>query len=230
MVRPGDVSVPRDAPASARLAWRRARPARKKPGSCACRAFRFHAPRFTRGATQERVTCKPGSVERLRARTVIPLGARSLTLSSSLPAVFSSRWAPLTAYLALLRLGFTLPRLLPIARWALTPPFHPYPFRIAPVVGGVFSVALSVAAARETRRAAQALPGSLPMEPGLSSARREWHVPTRPSGHALVFSNSGIEFRRSKFNHFVARPELIREDVSRRTFAEVAARCLPAGG
>ena len=33
----------------------------------------------------------------------------------------------LTAYLALLRLGVTLPRLLPTARWALTPPFHPYP-------------------------------------------------------------------------------------------------------
>ncbi len=33
----------------------------------------------------------------------------------------------LTAYLALLRLGVAVPRLLPAARWALTPPFHPYP-------------------------------------------------------------------------------------------------------
>jgi hypothetical protein len=33
----------------------------------------------------------------------------------------------LTAYLALLRLGVTVPRLLPAVRWALTPPFHPYP-------------------------------------------------------------------------------------------------------
>src|SRR2546422_2779440 len=33
----------------------------------------------------------------------------------------------LAAYLALLRLGVAVPRLLPGARWALTPPFHPYP-------------------------------------------------------------------------------------------------------
>ena len=33
----------------------------------------------------------------------------------------------LAAYLALLRLGVTEPPLLPAVRWALTPPFHPYP-------------------------------------------------------------------------------------------------------
>src|SRR5213592_1188288 len=33
----------------------------------------------------------------------------------------------LAAYLALLRPGVAVPRLLPDARWALTPPFHPYP-------------------------------------------------------------------------------------------------------
>jgi hypothetical protein len=32
----------------------------------------------------------------------------------------------LAAYLALLRLGVAVPLLLPGARWALTPPFHPY--------------------------------------------------------------------------------------------------------
>src|SRR5881392_1023584 len=32
----------------------------------------------------------------------------------------------LAAYLALLRLGVAVPRPLPAARWALTPPFHPY--------------------------------------------------------------------------------------------------------
>jgi len=31
-------------------------------------------------------------------------------------------------YLVLLRVGFTLPRLLPAARCALTAPFHPYRF------------------------------------------------------------------------------------------------------
>ena len=49
----------------------------------------------------------------------------------------------LAAYLVLLRLGVTVPPLLPAARWALTPPFHPYPVR-----GGVFSVALTVASRR----------------------------------------------------------------------------------
>jgi hypothetical protein len=29
-------------------------------------------------------------------------------------------------YAALLRMGFAMPRMLPPARWALTPPFHPY--------------------------------------------------------------------------------------------------------
>src|SRR6185503_8327417 len=51
----------------------------------------------------------------------------------------------LAAYLALLRLGVAMPPLLPATRWALTPPFHPYPGRLAPAWGGLFSVALSVA-------------------------------------------------------------------------------------
>src|SRR5256886_6402321 len=50
----------------------------------------------------------------------------------------------LAAYLALLRLGVAVPRPLPNARWALTPPFHPYPW----IKGGLFSVALSVALRR----------------------------------------------------------------------------------
>ncbi len=32
----------------------------------------------------------------------------------------------LPAYLVLLRVGFTMPLVLPPTRWALTPPFHPY--------------------------------------------------------------------------------------------------------
>src|SRR5690606_1000101 len=51
-----------------------------------------------------------------------------------------TRAAPWGSYLALLRVGFALPRLLPGARCALTAPFHPY--RTEP--GGIFSVALSV--------------------------------------------------------------------------------------
>ncbi|GEM_PF-4865173 len=37
----------------------------------------------------------------------------------------------LVPYLILLRTGFTLPPLSPAERWALTPPFHPYPSRKA---------------------------------------------------------------------------------------------------
>ena len=47
------------------------------------------------------------------------------------------------SYLVLLRVGFTLPHLLPNARCALTAPFHPYhPHRN--VDGGIFSAALSI--------------------------------------------------------------------------------------
>jgi hypothetical protein len=72
----------------------------------------------------------------------------------------------LAAYLALLQLGFTVPFVLPRMRWALTPPFHPYP-RLRE--GGLFSVALSVT---RVQASAQALPGSLSMEPGLSSKQQ----------------------------------------------------------
>src|SRR4029077_10665643 len=57
------------------------------------------------------------------------------------PRGSSDSGTSLAAYLALLRLGVTLPRPLPAARWALTPPFHPCPW----IKGGLFSVALSVA-------------------------------------------------------------------------------------
>ena len=66
--------------------------------------------------------------------------------------------------MALLRLGVTVPPPLPAARWALTPPFHPYLIPLARAIGGLLSVALSVASRR---------PGvtwqSYPVELGLSS-------------------------------------------------------------
>ena len=46
-------------------------------------------------------------------------------------------------YLVLLRVGFTMPLLLPAARCALTAPFHPYLATFQPP-GGLLSVALSV--------------------------------------------------------------------------------------
>src|ERR1700679_4232857 len=68
----------------------------------------------------------------------------------------------LPSYLALLHAGFSVPRMLPSGRWALTPPFHPYQMSWTETGGPVvcrrpaaevfaspavlFSVALSVAA------------------------------------------------------------------------------------
>ncbi len=101
---------------------------------------------------------------------IIPLGPGSLRDSSSLPeggsgAVFRTRriraGPALPSYLALLHAGFSVPRMLPSGRWALTPPFHPCQMNLtgrggplvlpqacrrgASITGGLFSVALSVA-------------------------------------------------------------------------------------
>ncbi len=84
-------------------------------------------------------------------RIVISLGRPLPVASGSLPAARpEGRWrcgSHLAAYLALLRLGVTVPLLLPASRWALTPPFHPY-HRGASPGGGLFSVARSVASRR----------------------------------------------------------------------------------
>src|SRR5262249_22438585 len=116
----------------------------------------------------------PGSVKAVTLWIVIYLGTRSPVSSSSRPAVSSSTWARLTAYLALLQLGFTMPRPLPCARWALTPPFHPYLHLQAVCF-------LWHCPSRHYR--AQVLPGSLPMEPGRSSAELT-DVLTRLSGRS----------------------------------------------
>ena len=106
---------------------------------------------------------------------IIPLGPGSLRDSSSLPEGRSSslfranriRAGPaLPSYLALLHAGFSVPRMLPPGRWALTPPFHPCQMsrterggplvlpqacrRGPSVTGGLFSVALSVAGRART--------------------------------------------------------------------------------
>ncbi len=93
--------------------------------------------------------CKPNSVSACAA-TVIPLGDALLRRSSSLPEGLSHFFAKCSArragtlrtrsrrnerlrefppYLALLRVGFTLPIALRRSRCALTAPFHPYPAR-----------------------------------------------------------------------------------------------------
>jgi hypothetical protein len=105
--------------------------------------------------------CKPGSVGAPQPRLCCT--GRSFLSTCSRPHVPAAyprldvlprrgRDGPsLAAYSALLRLGFAVPPVLPRARWALTPPFHPYP-RLRG--GGLLSVALSV-----TRRSRSARPG-----------------------------------------------------------------------
>ena len=72
-------------------------------------------------------------------------------------------------YLALLPMGLAMPAMLPPPRWALTPPFHPYPTvpeanLLFDMQGGLFSVALSVGLPRPGVTRNRAL-----MESGLSS-------------------------------------------------------------
>ena len=109
----------------------------------------------------------------------------------------------LPSYLALLHAGFSVPRMLPPGRWALTPPFHPCQMRLtgrggplvlpracrrgASITGGLFSVALSVAAPQPrafTRHRAQP-PGVTRRvalaPPALASVRRsESGLSSRP--------------------------------------------------
>ena len=77
-------------------------------------------------------------ISRVLSRATIHLGGLSPIRSSDLPRSRMGH-ALVDLYLVLLQVGFTLPRLLPDARCALTAPFHPYL-----LLGGLFSVALSV--------------------------------------------------------------------------------------
>ena len=108
-----------------------------------------------------------------RHRTVIPLGVQSPTRSSSLPAArrlaTSLRdGSSLAAYLALLRLGFTEPPSLPKARWALTPPFHPYRLTGCPRRRR-FAFCCTVRRTKLTPHAPRRYLAVYPVEPGLSS-------------------------------------------------------------
>ena len=72
-----------------------------------------------------------GTVSRVMSWMIIYLELLSPIVSSDLP---ESSPGKVNAFcLVLLRMGFTLPHLLPDARWSLTPPFHPYLLR-----GGCF--------------------------------------------------------------------------------------------
>src|SRR6266540_1385050 len=73
--------------------------------------------------------CKPNSVTRSPGLAIIPLVPRSPPGSSSRPGdgPLEAGWdvRPPSPYLALLRMGFTVPPPLPEGRCALTAPFHP---------------------------------------------------------------------------------------------------------
>ncbi len=105
-------------------------------------------------------------------------------------------------YSVLLPMGFTVPPALLPARWALTPPFHPYP--VIPAVwskryerrGGLLSVALSLGLPPPgvTRH-------RVSMEPGLSSPaafRPMTGAAARPTDSAHIATITGQWNRNSK--------------------------------
>ena len=123
---------------------------------------------------------------RIPVRITICLSERLPFLYSSLPADCpEAGTSNPVCCLALLLMRFAVPFPLPEKRWALTPPFHPYPE--AEPRGGIFSAALSIAVRDQTRAAPESTalqfvpqasgryPASCSAEPGLSSS------PVRPA-------------------------------------------------
>ena len=86
-------------------------------------------------------------------------------------------------------MGFVVPPFLRLERWALTPPFHPYPSSLLRVKkGGLFSVTLSVTGARAhsprnacARHAALWCPDFPPVRDFREETRRAT-APGRPVG------------------------------------------------
>ena len=147
--------------------------------------------------------CKPGSVS-MRALARLHTGRSFLSAFShpNAPAAYPRldavkhrcRDGPsLAAYLALLRLGFTEPSPLPMTRWALTPPFHPYRRLHG---GGLFSVALSVAYRSRRMRPGVTWQSTLwsPDFPRCTAPKR--HT-SRPSGRQLPVLQYTARRRRS---------------------------------
>ena len=93
------------------LLWSGLAPAMPPPGSHACQ--------HTDGKRES--ADKPGSV----MEQSFIWDARRRTPRATYPGTV--RTTPVFPYLVLLRVGFTLPCLLPAMRCALTAPFHPYP-------------------------------------------------------------------------------------------------------
>ena len=88
-------------------------------------------------------------------RRIIFLGPRLLDVSSSLPGTLNAerswRGPRLVPYLALLRVGFAVPRLLParaVVSYTTVSPLPVRPTKTVGAIGGLFSVALSIALRR----------------------------------------------------------------------------------
>ena len=92
-----------------------------------------------------------------------------------------SGFPPRRPYSVLLPVGFAVPPLLPGARWALTPPFHPYPRKPVPrgtgSRGGLLSVALSLGSPPPAINRHR-----VSVQPGLSSPAAFRRMRVRPPG------------------------------------------------
>ena len=126
------------------LLWSGLAPVMPPPGSHACQ--------HTDGKRES--ADKPGSV----MEQSFIWDARRRTPRATYPGTV--RTTPVFPYLVLLRMGFTLPYLLPGTRCALTAPFHPYPDK-----AGRYIFCGTFRRLSPPRRYL----ASCPVEPGLSS-------------------------------------------------------------
>ena len=121
-------------------------------------------------------------VSRVLSRVLRPMGDHSsgtiLADRLARPTRMEHEGVPALAdvhpYSVLLQAGLTLPSLSPGTRWALTPPFHPYPGQVP---GGLLSVALSLG----LRFLSVASPGGRYPPPCLRGARTFLQQVTLPA-------------------------------------------------
>ena len=131
-------------------------------------------PRRRRVRREKRESaCKPGSVRPTRGRPRQPFiwDARHRASRATYPN--PTRATSSDSYLVLLQVGFTLPRVLPRARCALTAPFHPYPEPAGVLCGAPTSIGRYIFCGTFRRLTPpRRYLAPCPVEPGLSSRRR----------------------------------------------------------
>jgi hypothetical protein len=133
--------------------------------------------------------CKPGSVECCHSDGHSSGSAVTHALEQPTRSVFDRGGPPLAAYLALLPLGFAEPRLLPVARWALTPPFHPCLSSSELEPSAVCSLLHCPSVPCST---AQALPGSVPA--GARTFLEHTRARDHPTGSIHWEYNTVVDF------------------------------------